>query len=314
MTALGQSALGSYFYSDTRNVFRNASEVNGTKDYVVTEMGANAAGGSGGTAEGGFFRSMGSLNYGVYLNSDQWGNLAGGALAPARLDLFVGGEMGVTWGVRAGYEAYSSGDTTEGSSFDIGLGVQVAGANIWFNMNPGATDKFGGTETKTDSDMNLGATYGLGGWTAFFEYNTSGGSDATTDDSSTMELGAGRVSEGANGARLYTDVRLQMGTDVNSTGAVAEGNGYMRIPLTVGYEAAALSWLTVRGSISQSLFGSSTTKAGSTETETSAQSTAVALGATLNFGALQIDGDLTSTGAGAIGTNALANMSVHYWF
>src|SRR6056300_1577489 len=70
MSALGQdSALGSYYMGDTRNVFRNPADLNSTKNYMVAEFGDNGTGNNP-NAEGGFFREMGAFNYGVYLGSN----------------------------------------------------------------------------------------------------------------------------------------------------------------------------------------------------------------------------------------------------
>jgi len=80
--ALGQGRDGSYYISDTRNVFYNPSAIVDMNKYVVAELGeANNGGAQGGNvrasttvdrwtapnAEGGFFGSMGRVAYGVYL-------------------------------------------------------------------------------------------------------------------------------------------------------------------------------------------------------------------------------------------------------
>ena len=67
MNALGQGDdRGSFYIQDSRNVFRNASDVNNMTNYVVTEWGTAAATEDSVTApgaEGGFFRSAGQFNY-----------------------------------------------------------------------------------------------------------------------------------------------------------------------------------------------------------------------------------------------------------
>lgn len=82
MGALGQGRDGSYYISDTRNVFYNASAIVDMNKYVVAELGESKAGGAdAGTssalttidrwnapnAEGGFFGMAGRVAYGVYL-------------------------------------------------------------------------------------------------------------------------------------------------------------------------------------------------------------------------------------------------------
>jgi hypothetical protein len=56
---------------------------------------------------------------------------------------------------------------------------------------------------------------------------------------------------------------------------------------TVGFETQALNWLTVRGSVSNNVFGSTTDTSGDKKTD---EATEVRLGATLAFGDFAIDG------------------------
>ena len=70
-------------------------------NYVITEWGDS---GGAASSEGGFFRSHGAMNYGLYFNSGVNGNVVD-SLNPARVDLFVGGDAGLNWGLRLGYES-----------------------------------------------------------------------------------------------------------------------------------------------------------------------------------------------------------------
>ena len=77
MTALNQgSSLGSFYLEDNRNVFRSSNSVNSMNNYVITEWGTSAV--PTASAEGGFFRSHGAMNYGLYFNSDAHGNVVDG--------------------------------------------------------------------------------------------------------------------------------------------------------------------------------------------------------------------------------------------
>ena len=95
MTALNQSAsFGSFYLEDNRNVFRSSNSANSLSNYVITEWGVKNTNANNVTAEGGFFSSMGSLNYGLYLNADAYGNAANAVanqLETARVDVIVGG-------------------------------------------------------------------------------------------------------------------------------------------------------------------------------------------------------------------------------
>ena len=76
MTALNQaSSNGSYYMQDNRNIWRSAAAMNDLGAHVTAEFGTDGAQGS---ANGGFFQSSGSLNYGLYLNdTENYGGVAG---------------------------------------------------------------------------------------------------------------------------------------------------------------------------------------------------------------------------------------------
>ena len=98
-------------------------------------------------AEGGMFKTSGSLNYGLYFNADAYGNAANitaNQIEAARFDVFVGGDAGLNWGLRFGYESNENGDTSESSGMDVGLSATVAGANVWLNYVMPVTSKIGG--------------------------------------------------------------------------------------------------------------------------------------------------------------------------
>ena len=80
LQALGQdTTYGSLYYSDSRSVFKNPAYVNEYNNYVVTEWGeeiattaaANLDQDGNSHAEGGFFKSAGSINYGVYFGNEK---------------------------------------------------------------------------------------------------------------------------------------------------------------------------------------------------------------------------------------------------
>ena len=88
---------GSYYMlQDNRNIWRSAAALNDLGSHVTAEFGATDGAGAGGTANGGFFQSRGSLNYGLYLNDTE--NMGGVAdvgsdgkptnVDAARADLF----------------------------------------------------------------------------------------------------------------------------------------------------------------------------------------------------------------------------------
>src|SRR5690606_7229088 len=95
-------------------------------------------------AEGGFFRSAGQFNYGLYLNSSvaresNHGTGNAGALDESnRLTAFVGGDMGVKWGVSlfhsASTDEQANAHKVEHGAMGFGLGAQHGAIEGYLNM------------------------------------------------------------------------------------------------------------------------------------------------------------------------------------
>lgn len=339
MTSLGQdTARGSHYIDDTRNVFMNPAHAGSTTNYVTTEWGT-----AGSTAEGGFFKEAGSFNYGVYMNdqSDSQNNIAdatsngyagvagfGNAGVVDRsdnLDLFFAGDMGFQWGARIGYSASKNKGTTvsaqEQKHGSMSLGAGAVFGDIEGSVNFVIKDKYENTTnaSTTESgkveadnmDINLG--YNWGNWTFYGMYEAKGvdfTSGATKSETSrnTIMVGAGHTHEVSSTARIYTDVTYNMAKseDKLAGATLAQELKTNNLKVNLGFEVDANSWLTLRGSVRQNvLIDSTKTKAATAaalESDVNGSSTAYNAGATLNFGKLKVDGNIgTGTGAGAVG-------------
>lgn len=360
MQALGQGQdRGSFYIDDTRNVFRNAASINKTNNYMVTEWGTAAAAddtSAAPSAEGGFFRNGGSFNYGLYLGADvdsqndirNGGNGYAGAVAMGEtsllkrdneLDLFFGGDMGVEWGARLSY-ANSSADVRtpfvgeqKQSSLGLGLGMIMGDLNAYANI--GLSDESEGgnlaaDKWEADTSIDAGAAYNWMGYTFFANYNTDGAkytnaATAAVETSQTdLTFGVGHIKEVSSTSRMFMDVSYfnRKAEDKSTTTTEVTTSA---LPVTVGFETDATSWLTLRGSISQRvLINSVETKTTTTTKATGANNTNVEAGMTLNFGKLMIDGVIGNTGingstagseVGALSLDRLATrVAVHYWF
>ena len=314
MSALNQSAeLGSFYMDDERNAFRSAGAFSG--NYVYLEHGANAANGAGGTVEGGVFREGGSMNYGLYFNSATRGNVqqeTASTIDPARVDVFLRSNSGMNWGVRLGYESITrDAASADASGFDFSVNGELGGANVWFTYVPG-TDATSAGQSETEADMTLGATHAMGDHTLFAEYDSEGGFDtANNEATTTLTLGAARTHATDSGMWFY-DISYVMTSAINLTDGVDRNS----LPVTIGFETKATSWLTWRASVQQSLFGS----LDSNGSETSARTTTVGVGASLTWGNLRVDGvvqgiDNAAAGAGTLGSDQLlSNVSAVYNF
>jgi hypothetical protein len=358
MEALSQNAdRGSFFIDDSRNVFRNAAHVNSMKNYVLTEWGQNASATADSPAapraEGGFFREGGSLAYGVYMGSTFDSQNATRTTAAQgstgflardnQLDLFVGGDAGVEWGARVSYAKVSNKEVTatvtkETSALGVGLGMLMGDLSAWANLD--LSDKsegavVSGDKWEADLGLHLGASYDVSGMTVFAEYNKTGSERALVSDTafkpvqedSSIQVGVAKVQEQSSTSRYFYSLAYSNSTaeDKDTSTSTVEVKT-TNLPVTLGFEADATSWLTLRGSVSHNLplmdkVETKTTGAATTET-TSTNTTNVAAGATLNFGKLKVDGTVgtlnAANAAGETGTlkldNVMTRVAVHYWF
>lgn len=123
-------------------------------------------------------------------------------------------------------------------------------------------------------------------------------------------LGAGRVTRLNDKANLFTKVSVQWaeaknkqpGTNLAAACEISpffcEKYETLRVPVVVGIEVDATSWLTARMSVSQSVWGKEELNK---EERTIRNNTVVNAGMSLNFGELSVDG-LVSNSDGTTGT------------
>lgn len=323
MSALGQDEnYGSHYIQDTRNIFRNAAHVNTFTNYIVTEWGDDA------TAEGGFFREHGAFNYGLYLGNTI-GDIDSGDFKSKQdtIDLFFGGDTGaMQWGANLHYAASKNEKTAnndgdvEHSAFGIGLGMVMGDIEGYFNYrfnddHEGLTGGAADAEVER-SIMLIGGSYSLGDMTFFASYGVTDFEPKGGDDVSetTIELGVGRIHEVSSTSRFFVDLTFtSYKEEVDNR---SDDEKRTMLPVTIGYEGDATSWLTLRGSISQNVFLGTEESGGNKRAMDN--STAVNAGATLNFGSLMVDGMI---GAGnntddvlSLGDNFMSKVAVHYWF
>lgn len=208
-------------------------------------------------------------------------------------------------------------------------------------------------EFEADLGYTLGASYSMMGWTFAGEYGSNGfeataadaGSDGVGDDDAftkreqdtkTWWLGAGRVNEINDKARFFADFQFTRSRVENKYAHASATTTFghtntsrptvtktYTAPLTLGIEADATSWLTIRGSAKQNVW--STTLSADSVRTVQRNNIAVALGSTLNFGQLKIDG-LIATDNDANGTasdagngilrldSLMSRIAAHYWF
>ena len=327
LESLGEGKNGSYYINDGRNIFLNPAAINSYKKKLWIELGQTtnavddlAAVGNH-KVQGGFTNSLGDYVYGLYVGRESDRSLSGttatGQLAVDHaFDFFFGGESGIKWGVDVFYAGAMNRTTAltftqqTAGYFGFKLGVDVS--NFAFFTTVGVSSK-AVTDTEVPSayaelkgklSLDLGATYTMDNMTYLAKFSSFGSdftqgtttTTVTTPKTTAYALGAGWKKEATKAVTMYSRIQLDYQKDTKDVvvGTAASTNlttdTWYNLPLVLAAEAQATSWLTIRGSLSHSLFGqhSASTPTTSTKDSFNGQTTA-ALGFGFNFGDLTID-------------------------
>ena len=259
------------------------------------------------------------------------------------IDLFFGGDMGTQWGTRIHYASANDKDASDGpvegkhNALILGVGIIHGDLEIYTNYTLSDDyDGFRGPEDpplsrknatlKNDGTMDVGVSYHFMQWTLFGHYDKRGsaytqdGQNEQTYSQTIMKAGAGYTRQISSMARFFSDISyVKNDAEAVMASHRTDSANSTSFPITIGFEADATSWLTLRGSIKQSLFGNNTIKADNKNYERSDHTTDVAAGATLNFGKLKVDGmigvnDSNAEENGVLSHTTLTKVAVHYWF
>lgn len=343
----GNNGAANRYISDEANLFRNAATINTHKNFVVTEWGAGAHADSqvAPRAEGGLFREAGALAYGLYLGNNGVTNGRTGAAASFlsqdnALDLFLGGDAGLQWGARLHYASTKNEPATgvaftkKNTAFGLGLGVVSGAAEAYANVN--LSDKSeGGTlaadEWKQKPTFTVGGSYNWSGYTFFGEFGNGKieqtlNAAKTTEKDTDVTVGVGRIMEINPTARVIADASFVYDLNKEEATGTTTKTKNMTMPITIGFEAEATSWLTLRGSVGQNVILNNKkveATGAAVQKTTNANTTTVNGGATLTFGKLAVDGLIgTTSSTGTAGSktgvlstsNLLSRVGVTYNF
>lgn len=318
--ALGQNGYkGSYYINDARNIFRNAALVNQHKNYVSAEWGSAATTDAAATPrpEGGFFREMGTFTYGLYLGNDNnsvYSTAKGNNYLEQdnALDFFFGGDMGMQWGARLHYAA-SKDETAaahekKNNAFGLGLGAVHGDMSGYLNLDlsdkSSATTGAAGAQWKLKPSFEVGGSYKLNGFTTFanytnYKYEDSVDAAFATKKGNSIEVGVGRIHEVSPTARVVTNASLVLAQAENENAAGKVKSQY--IPVAIGFETDATSWLVLRAGVTQKVLINQD-KDVNGKKATDDNTTNVTAGATLTFGKFNVDGLIGTTPASRTGT------------
>ncbi|MCE3013843.1 MAG: hypothetical protein LW878_12325 [Proteobacteria bacterium] len=340
LQALGESTTGSQYINDNRNIFLNAAHVNNHKDLVTFETGASSQvtdGAATPRAEGGYFFSNGNMVYGVQLGqqSDTAHALRVAGLNSTTtdvaekntVDLFVGGDAGVKWGASLLYAssedkrttatAAAATDAKENNSMRARLGASQGNWDAFANISLTNEVKLvNGDKFEGNLGYQLGGSYMLNSYSLIANYSSFTADGTVSGDKKEvsleqMEVGVGRATKLNDKTQLFTKITYRSTTAENKR-VTAAGNGNnlsvkknesTAIPVVIGLEHDAASWLTLRGSVGQNVFINEVKGA---EKNSDTSTTVVNAGATLKFGDLSVDGVIGNSTAGTDGATTLS--------
>lgn len=330
LISLGQDKNGSWLIDDERSIFLNPAHLNHHKDFVTMEWGNNANSTVAATgdsvetdtapqAEGGFVSASGRRVMGVYLGreSDVVAEVRNSAVdlpdMDNAIDFFIGGDNGTKWGFNLLYSA-SEDETTAGAEeeqtlLSSNIGIIKGDAEYYLKLSLVNEAEKGTAEFDGGLGAELGGIWRKGSMTYYFKAQTQEfetlNSGASVADVSVMKVYAyaGKTRQISKKVSLMGSIGIaKEDKEVTSAGVTVE-EAEMTIPLVVAVEGRVKEWLSLRGSVSQNIWGEEEDTAGKKSTPTN--STNVNAGMGLHFGDLTIDGVIgTSVNGTAVDTGS----------
>lgn len=272
----------------------------------------------------GFERMLGSLSLPAATQ-------ANGIYKPnTTVDLFLAGDAGFKWGANLSYSRANndtfggntagtvSSQKSDSNSMDLNVGATFGNLSVYVDSTlvgemtmkqgtAGATPK---TTLDSKGRYELGASYKLNNYTVFAQaamsdFEAKVGGAKTDIESKFYTIGAARTERLSDKTMMFVKLYAsQLDTKgFSTTGAILNKNDIKttRVPVAVGFEHDATSWLVLRGSVAQNLWSQQDDDA--TKKRTLANSTSVNAGATLKLGDFNVDG-LIGTGNDGAGNLA----------
>lgn len=329
---------------DTQTIFVNPADLNLMGTWATFETGATNSTTDNTTqpqAEAGFARAMGDSRWGFYLGhtgvATATRTQAIGAQATLGssfpleenpINLFYSAKAGdIGWGLGLNYSNSDMKDSGKQSALGLAGGMRMGAWDASLDLGLTDTAQFGasGAETKWTgkASADLRAGYTMDAWYFYGQYAMGGGkvdaSGTTTHDIENSTIDVGFVnSTKVDGGEFFWGAQYAMQTK-NDKATGNDKKEYTNLPVVIGIEADAASWLVLRGSITQTvlLSSSKTTPVGGAagDTTTFANDTTVAAGAGIKFNKFTLDAGLAASTTGQInGNNLLTNAGLTYNF
>lgn len=356
VTSLGNSA----HIVDTQSIFSNPAKMFLMGDFVSLESGKKDTNNAGtvGTnpndnAEGTLVRSMGDAKWALALghkseNASMFGlrnMLAATVAANSKfeqqnpVEFSYGMKSGdMTWAATLVYSNYNDKkneikEDSAGVRFGMLMGAWDihAGVGLSSNVKDKTAAAGAGVDFKGTGSYSVYAGYSMNNLYTFGEV-TIAGAKMTTQVGSTelAKVDAQRITLGVvdsnkkDGNEFFYGAKLVSFTQKDKT-APEEKTTTLTLPVIVGLEGEATSWLTLRGSLTQNVLLANSKKettpaaGGDFEFAPGANSTVAAIGAGLKFNKITVDGSLEGLTGGAAnqdlnGNSLLTTVGLTYMF
>lgn len=337
-----QSLGNSAHIVDTQSVYSNPAKMFLMSDFVSLESGVTptattpAASNPNDNAEGTLVRSMGDTKWALGLghkseNASAFGlrNIMGAGDVTEQqnpVEFSYGAKAGdITWAGTFVYSNYNDKkNEVKESSMGVRLGALMNSWDFALGLGLGNTvdDKLKNKKFKGTIGVSLYAGYTMNNLYTFGEVVLAGAkmetksTGAETDKVDSMKITLGAIdSNKKDGNEFFYGAKLVSFKYKNekATGSADDQElTQLTLPVTVGLEAEATSWMTLRGSLTQNVLlsnskteiGGSTTPAGGAETAPGANTTVAAIGAGLKFNKITIDGALEGLTTATAGANS----------
>ncbi len=366
--ALGEDAGDNYLVEDQRRIFTNAAHIHNYMNSLTFEWGEKGTAldtdsETNPQAQGGFITKCGSFACGIYLGDQSntiralrvvGTDINSTSFSPLRandntVSLFFGGGSSMKWGAALNYSSNEdksvANEVASEEALSLNFGALTDKWEAYATVGLGNEAEFSSGFTgvsaaqKFDGDLGLriGGNYKLSNdkeaYVTFKKIDWTSTSGTTETEGAFLSYQVGYQKDFGNAfvRAFYESIKIEFERSGVDTAEVKRN----KLPVVIGYEGKANSWLTLRGSITHNLMGkveasnlsNFLSTAGSFATnshlqvansynayasgtsylegeKTLANSTVVNAGASLNFGKLSLDGAIGTTGASRSGTSA----------
>lgn len=334
---------------DALTIFGNPSDANKLPEVALIEYGASSTFGS--AAKGGFLKAMDDSKLGFFLGA---GSSTRVSATAGTLD-FEGVEnpFAVVYGSKAGDMGWGVAFTYSSSAKKSDLASTAA---VETTLDSATQSKMGLTGSVDMGMWNVGATIGLGDTAKTTLNNAAADSATYTGTSTNLfgtyvmdtmtfrlkyDMGSTKIDKTVSSVKTSVQdstenlITLSVINEFKKEGAdFFYGASYLMydkkdkgvsstttttanaLPVIIGVEADAASWLVLRGSITQNvLIGSTSVKTTETVANSTNHNTKVAAGMGLKFNKSVLDMTLSAENSGTVASNALgASAAYTYMF